>query len=349
MGRELGRISGPLLSENLLRNGSDLVFDNDLLYLNVTTRRIGIRSSAPTHALLIPKTVDTRDLLVDRLSELANFTISGHQIQDIINTPIIIRPNQTSPTITTPGLATSLLTFHDSTLVNSTADSNINFTPSGTGITNIRNDVLVNGTVHATGNITWDGDITLGNDADDDVVFKSDVNSNIIPNINDIYDLGTPDRQWLSIRTANLYSSTIETDLVNVTTLTIGDVKFEANRMTNVNTSNDIVLTANGDGLVMFNGINYVTGNEIPVPTTFILQGTNNGYVKFDGTTGLVIPYGPTVGPEGVELGMFRFNTDLGYTRIFNGTNWQPVGGVSAVLNEEEVTDVMWAWDFILG
>lgn len=349
MGRELGRISGPLLSENLLRNGSDLVFDNDLLYLNVTTRRIGIRSSAPTHALLIPNTADTRGLIVDRLAELANFTISGHQIQDIINTPIIIRPNQSSPTITTPGLATSLLTFYDSTLINSTADSDINFTPSGSGVSNIRNDVLVNGTVHATGNITWDGDITLGNDADDNVVFSSDINSNIVPNLNDLYDLGSPDRQWLSINTNNLASSLIETDVVNATTLFIGEVKFEANRITNVDLDNDVVLTANGSGLVMFNGINYVTVNEIPVTTTFTLAGTSNGYVKFDGTTGLVVPYGSTVGPEGAELGMFRFNTDLGYARVFNGTEWQPVGGESAVLNQEEVSDIMWTWDFILG
>jgi hypothetical protein len=349
MGRELGRISGPLLSENLLRNGSDLVFDNDLLYLNVTTRRIGIRSSAPTHALLIPNTTDTRGLIVDRLTEVANFTISGHQIQDIINTPIIIRPNQSSPTITTPGLATSLLTFYDSTLVNNTADSNINFTPSGTGVSNIRNDVLVNGGVHATGNITWDGDITLGNDDADNIEFSADVNSNIIPNLNDTYDLGSPDKQWLAINTKNYESSLIETDVVNATTLTIGDIKFEANRISNVNSSNDIVLTSNGDGLVMFNGVNYINVNEIPVPDVFTLQGTSNGYVKFDGTTGLVIPYGPTVGPEGVELGMFRFNTDLGYTRVFNGTNWQPVGGVSAVLNEEEVNDIMWIWDFTLG
>ena len=161
--------------------------------------------------------------------------------------------------------------------------------------------------------------------------------------------MGSPDKQWLAINTKNYESSLIESDVVNATTLTIGDIKFEANRITNVNTSNDIILTANGDGLVMFNGVNYINVNEIPVPSVFTLQGTNNGYIKFDGTTGLVVPYGPTVGPEGVELGMFRFNTDLGYTRVFNGTTWQPVGGESAVLNEEEVTDVMWVWDFILG
>ena len=41
----VGRISGPLLSKNLLRDGVDLAFETDLLYLDVTTGRIGINTS----------------------------------------------------------------------------------------------------------------------------------------------------------------------------------------------------------------------------------------------------------------------------------------------------------------
>jgi len=35
MGVELGRISGPLLSDNLIRHGIDLAFETDLLYIDV--------------------------------------------------------------------------------------------------------------------------------------------------------------------------------------------------------------------------------------------------------------------------------------------------------------------------
>ena len=35
MSRQLGRISGPLLANNLLRNGVDLAFETDVLYLKV--------------------------------------------------------------------------------------------------------------------------------------------------------------------------------------------------------------------------------------------------------------------------------------------------------------------------
>ena len=43
----LGRISGPLLKENLTRT-SDLAFETDLLYIGHTNNKIGIRTAAPS-------------------------------------------------------------------------------------------------------------------------------------------------------------------------------------------------------------------------------------------------------------------------------------------------------------
>ena len=44
--RALGRISGPLLADNLLRNGVDLAFETQLLYFDVKNKRIGVKSIA---------------------------------------------------------------------------------------------------------------------------------------------------------------------------------------------------------------------------------------------------------------------------------------------------------------
>jgi hypothetical protein len=348
MGRELGRISGPLLSDNLLRNGRNLVVDSDLFLLNVGSKRLGVNTLSPSRELTIASTTVTTNLLVDTQAELANFVLTTHQIQNPISS-ITISPAQTNPVITTPGLATSLLTFSNSTLQNSTLNSNINFNPTGTGVTTINKDALVNGNVHATGNITWDGDIQFGNDASDTITFAADINSNVIPNLNNTYDFGSSTLTWRRVYSKNIDANLLSANLAVVTTATLGNIKFEGNTVSNVNSSNDITVSASGTGLINFNGTNYVNGNEFPVPSTFTLNSTANGYTKFSGTAGLVVPSGPTVGPEGVELGMLRFNTELGYVRVFNGTNWQPVGGISATLSKDEVTDVMWAWDLILG
>ena len=53
---QVGRISGPLLQDNLLRNGSNLAFRNDLnatqlLLVDVNTGRIGINTATPNFEL----------------------------------------------------------------------------------------------------------------------------------------------------------------------------------------------------------------------------------------------------------------------------------------------------------
>ena len=348
MGKELGRISGPLLSANLLRNGNNLVFDTNLLQLNVNNRRVGINTVSPSRELLVPLEIKTTGLIVDTLTEVANFTISTNQIQDPLGT-ITISPSQTNPLITSPGVATSLLTFSDRFLTNSTANSNININPTGTGISNIKNNTLVNGNVRATGNITWDGDVQLGNSSSDTITFKTDVDSNVIPNLTQTYNLGSASLKWKALNTKTLDSTTINGDLVAVNTFNVGNLIFEGNTLRNANPSTDIRLVADSSDLVKFNNIGYIYDNVIPTMGVFTLNSTANGYIKVAGTAGIVIPTGTTAEEGPAETGMLRFNTDLGYVKVYNGTSWQPVGGVSEVLTTAQVTDTMWAWDLILG
>ena len=53
----IGRISGSVLKSNLTRNGTDLAFETNLLYLDVTNSRVGIGTSEPTTALQVNGTV----------------------------------------------------------------------------------------------------------------------------------------------------------------------------------------------------------------------------------------------------------------------------------------------------
>ena len=63
----IGRISGPLLKANLLREGVDLAFETDLLYLDVNTLRIGIKSDAPAYELDVNGTTRSTTLRGGRL------------------------------------------------------------------------------------------------------------------------------------------------------------------------------------------------------------------------------------------------------------------------------------------
>ena len=59
----VGRISGPLLKANLLRNGVDLAFETDLLYLDVNNSRIGVKTASPQYDLDVNGTTRSTDLI----------------------------------------------------------------------------------------------------------------------------------------------------------------------------------------------------------------------------------------------------------------------------------------------
>ncbi len=80
-------------------------------------------------------------------------------------------------------------------------------------------NVAVGGNLTVTGTTTFNGGtLTLGDSAADNVVFGADVNSSIIPNTDDTYDLGSSSQQW-----RNLFldgTAEIDTLAINGTTVT---------------------------------------------------------------------------------------------------------------------------------
>jgi hypothetical protein len=83
-------------------------------------------------------------------------------------------------------------------------------------------NIDISGNIHASGTITADGDITLGNASTDNVVFQADINSDIIPNTNNTYDLGTTSKRW-----QNLWANTV--NATNVVSNLQGNVHGDLN------------------------------------------------------------------------------------------------------------------------
>lgn len=188
-GKEFGRISGPLLSDNLLRSNQNLAFDTDAMYLNVNTNFVGFNTDNPTRTLTINGKSFTTNLIVDTQADLAHLTFKTNKIQNSYNENIIVRPKQTgTPTVTTNGLATTNhLTFIRNELY---SEINTNIVLDPIGFTNINASAYVDGYVHATGNITFDGNITFGNEASDTIGFSAKIATSIIPATDGAYNLG---------------------------------------------------------------------------------------------------------------------------------------------------------------
>ena len=76
----IGRISGPLLKQNLLREGVNLAFETDLLYLDVNNSRVGIKTSTPQYDLDVNGTVRAPGAEIANFAEIADIRIANNNI-----------------------------------------------------------------------------------------------------------------------------------------------------------------------------------------------------------------------------------------------------------------------------
>jgi len=355
MGRELGRISGPLLSDNLLRNGNNLAFDTQVLYVDVNNKRIGFNTTTPVNDLYTPNAIDTTTLIVDSTADIGNFVISTNNIQNAVGNITFSSSN----TVVAPGLTTNNLYLYSNNITDTVTNNSINVTANGSGTINLANgngnvQVTVSGNLHATGNITFDGNITLGTSSSNTINFTAEVNSNILPSTTNTYTLGSGTNRWNNVYTNTFSVSSTTVPTTSATTLNAGNLSFNGSTITNNSASANLQILPTGTGIISLNGTQFtaVNQNSITNPSNgaYTLAGTAAGYYKFAGTAGTAIPTGTTAQrPVNATTGMIRFNTSLGYGEFYNGSAWSAIGGASATLSLDQVTNIMITDAIIFG
>ena len=77
----IGRISGSVLKSNLTRNGVDLAFETNLLYLDVTNSRVGIGTSEPATTFHVNGTIRGSSINVNNAYTLP--TSDGSAVQQL--------------------------------------------------------------------------------------------------------------------------------------------------------------------------------------------------------------------------------------------------------------------------
>ena len=143
----VGRITGPLLAQYLLRDGVNIAVETDLLYIDVVNGRIGVKTDAPRTELDVNGTLTTKVLIADTA---------------------------------TIGLVTIDSTTSSSTV--STLFGPLNVSPGGNEWLYINSTASVRGDVYATGNFYANGNIRLGDTTSTDTIeFLGEVQSDILP------------------------------------------------------------------------------------------------------------------------------------------------------------------------
>ena len=214
-----GRIGGGVLKDNILRNGVDLNFKNTngsipVLHLDVNNAKIGVNTDTASDALTIPSPIRTTNL-VSTYSNIDHFTIDTSRIEAIGGDGFI--NFSAANNIFATAIATDDLKIDFNTISTTTADTNIELRPNGNGNVNINSNLNITGALHATGDITFGGNLTLGDNDLDNVDFEADVNSDLVPNQNNAYSLGSPSNQWM-----DLYSNLLNGQSIRLDNLVVG-------------------------------------------------------------------------------------------------------------------------------
>jgi hypothetical protein len=339
----IGRISGQLLKSNLLRAGENLAFETDLLYLDVVNSRIGIKTAVPTTDLDVNGHIRSTNITVDNQLNIGNLHFTGNTITSDSNT-INFSAAAGEATVYHSRLQIDDLQLQGSTISTTVSNSSIELDPNGTGTvniianTNITGNLVVTGNVNATGNVVIGGNIQIGDALTDNIVINASIRSDLVPETDNTYDLGSPTFRWRSI-----YVNEFFTTALNVPTLDVGNLMFRDNEITTT-TGQDLYLDGNGSGGVRlgnFKIADNVITNVVSNAVSQIAQ-TGTGYFKIQGTNGFVPPVGAdaTRPTAYAVLGMTRFNTDSAALEIWDGADWASPAGAAGAVSVAEANDI---------
>ena len=339
----IGRISGQLLKSNLLRAGENLAFETDLLYLDVVNSRIGIKTAAPSTDLDVNGHVRSTNLTVDTQLNVGDLHFTGNTITSDSST-INFAAAAGEATVYHSRLQIDDLQLQGNTISTTVSNSSIELDPNGSGTvniianTNITGNLGVTGNISATGNVVIGGNIQIGDALTDNIIINASIRSDLVPETDNTYDLGSATYRWRAVYAYNLY-----TDAINVPALDVGNLMFRDNEITTT-TGQDLYIDGNGTGGVRlgnFRIVDNVITNVVSGAVSQIAQ-TGIGYFKIQGTNGFVPPVGAdaTRPTAYAVLGMTRFNTDSAALEIWDGADWASPAGAAGAVSVAEANDI---------
>ncbi len=350
---QLGRIGGKLLNPNLERDGIDLAFETDLLYFDVNEKRIGINNDSPIFDLEV-NNINTSNLEVTVQANIDNFEISGVTFTTSVG-GINIQPTGHDPVIELPGLTTADLKINDTT-ISSFSNSNIIFAPNNSGQIDLQSTTNVTGNLSVTGNITVDGDfttienLTLGDGiGDDTVTITPELEQNLQPGQDAVYNLGNSSSKWAEIHVRDQTTA----DNINLFGLRISnqiEIDGTDGSFTTLQ-SNDNLLISPDTGILEVESLTFQDSDITNLEDTPIqLRNTGIGYVRFQGTNGIVLPSGPTADrPNAPEVGDTRWNTENQSLECFDGNIYIVSIGPGDVIGESQMEELGNVYSLILG
>ena len=361
---QLGRISGPILTSNLERNGEDLAFQNNpgpdvLLQLDVNNSRIGVNKDDPTTALNINGYVKTTDLIVDNQAIFDNLIFNANGTISTVVGAINISPAGAGAVINLDRILTAQLEINGNVIKNYTTNGSVVLNPNASGSINIQNNTSILGNLTVTGNTILSGDLSaadniiVGDSPIDVVTVAPDFTQDIIPGADNTYDLGQSAKRWSQLHVTD---DLTHTNLVLPQAVTISDqmrLDGVTGQIISIQSNEDILITP-------FTGITVIERTRWQDNTVTNLNNsaitfasTATGYLKYQGTNGFVVPAGGDASRRASpETGETRWNNENPadqYLECYDGTVWIVSTGAGDVVDTFKMQDLGNVYSLILG
>jgi hypothetical protein len=227
--KQLGRISGQVLEDDLLRQNVNLDFRNlsasiPVLKLDVVNNKIGVNTTAPSQDLSITGTASATNLRSQTTVAVGNLQFSPTGFTALSGAITLAG----STGVVATGIGTDQLLLRDNKIYSYESNANVELNPNASGTIEFLTNTNVTGNIHATGTITSDGSITIGNDSDDDLSFAGELVSDIVPDVTATYDLGSTSRRW-----SNVWADDVTATDITGTTAIVNGVNI-TNRQGNI-------------------------------------------------------------------------------------------------------------------
>ena len=308
----INKISGNILADNLLR-GSNLAFQNDLLYIDVANDRVGVLTATLSD-----------EFTVNGVANVSNVRVTSATANGIFYADSNLLA-LTDGNFTWDGTTLAVIGNIDAGNVNVVDEISANIVTANTAdieTLNIGNvDISGNLTV---GNLTANTSITsLGNIDGVNIIASANLEGNNAVIVNDVSSITITATGNVSggniVTLGNILGNNIsvsnvaDVTVLNATTGNLGNLTFADTTISTVLPEGNITITPTGNGLLLV-----------------------------DTVTGLALPTGTTAEqPANAVQGTLRFNSDSGFLEVFDGVGWDPIqgGGSTAITNQTITPD----------
>ena len=344
----LGRISGKLLASNLERHGFDLTVRNlstsdDTLYIDVNSKKIGI-NCVPTAALDVSGISKSNVMHIDSDFIIGNITANKNSLISSLVGNLQVNVSSGQGTIQFPTTVFDQLRFQSTSISPVTQNSNL-VIQSNAAVE--LTSTSANYNVHVTNNVlvsellTVNGTLYIGDSPVDTIVVNTGFTQDLVPHESSVYSLGDTIRRWKTLFANDLSS---QSAVSSVSNLRVGNLEVKG-------TTREITSFNNTQVTISSNNVNVqaVSFNGNLVENLLTIANTNNGYVAFRDSSGVVIPSGTSSQRAETSTGGLRWNTSDNFLEVYTGVDFKNSLGSEFVETEEDLDDILQAYTLILG